>query len=313
MIVEILRIKKSSWLVIGGCICMPEKKQFDYSQIAGITFAQLKMEGFLFDALNNNDIEKYIRIIEKLINIIPKTWIKVKTVYRTRKINVISDIHAGKGIDIINGKIVGGFDSYNSGMAPMNSCKLGRLNRDKERVFYVAEEIITAINEQKTAEGDILSIAKYRINGKVSVLDFAAYSKSELQEVISNDSEKRFLIENGYSARTLYLEIQRFFTVLESNPMYYEVSNKIADIIKNRFDIDGIRYYSYCGGHNIAIWGRKKDYNDFLYEGAACVCVTKETKELEDIIFGNPVPVTRGGFVRIRYGYRSFRCSYEYI
>ncbi len=162
------------------------------------------------------------------------------------------------------GVLAGGFDEDNSRIAPPEFCNIQRLNRKGEQVFYIAEERDIAVAEQKANVNDYLSIAVFDIIATVHVLDFSAYTQEELNTAITDKMEQAFQNENGFSARQLYVEVQKFFTMLDSSEDFYNVSNRICDILKSDSRIDGIRYWSYYKGHNLGVWGYKPDDYKFI-------------------------------------------------
>ena len=180
---------------------------------------------------------------------------------QARKVDLNKDVDSGKGITMVNGILTGGFDEVNSRIAPAEYCNLQRLNRKGEQVFYIAEERDTAINEQKATEKEYLSVAEFDVISPIQILDFSAYTHEELNTVITDKVEQDFQEKTGFSARQLYFEVQKFLTILDSGDEYYNISNKICDIIKKDSNIDGIRYCSFYKGYNLGIWRyRSGDY-----------------------------------------------------
>lgn len=235
------------------------------SEMTGVLFSHLTAEGFLFNSYRRRDISGFVEPIKYLIGNMPVYKIGKMRVYRARNVRP-EDINAGKGIVKTNGIISGGFDEDNSGIAPSSCCKMQRLNRNGEQVFYIAEEKRTAINEVKLSRNNIYSIASFDIVNSINVLDFAGYTKEDNSTIVTDTVENRMQNNYGLSARQLYTEIQRFLTLLESSQRFYEVSNDICDLFKADSRIDGIRYYSFYSGHNIGIWNYRKC--DFIFRGS---------------------------------------------
>ena len=243
------------------------------SETSGVLFSHLTAQGFLFNEGKNRDLSKFIEPFAILIQMLPIKKISNIYIYRARTIDKAEDINTGKGISIENGNIVGGFDEDNSRISPAECCKLQRLNRAREQVFYIAEERDTAIKEQKVKDGDMLSIAKFKIVSPVNILDFAAYTHEELHEIVTDEIEQEFQRITNHSARQLYVEVQKFLTILDSTEDFYKVSNKICDLMKKDVRMDGIRYYSYYSGHNLGIW--KYRHDDYMFCGSEIQHVKK--------------------------------------
>ena len=231
------------------------------SKSTGVLAACLNAQGFLFNGYRDRDLSNFVEPFKKLMLLMPVITVPVKRAYRARTIDLDKDVDTGKGITIDGGVLTGGFDEDNSRIAPPEFCSIQRLNRKREQVFYIAEEREVAIAEQKTNVNDYLSIAEFDIIAPVRVLDFSAYTREELIAAITDKMEQKFQDESGISARQLYVEVQKFFTILDSSEEFYNVSNKICDITKSDSRIDGIRYWSYYKGHNLGIWRyRPEDY-----------------------------------------------------
>lgn len=77
---------------------------------------------------------------KKLIKLMSVETVSVQKVYRARTVNLVKDVNAGKGIIMKDGNLSGGFDEINSRIAPPEYCKIQKLSREGEQVFYIAEE-----------------------------------------------------------------------------------------------------------------------------------------------------------------------------
>ncbi len=236
------------------------------SNTLGVLASQLTAQGFLFNGYRDRDLSNFIEPFQQLLKWMDVAVVSANRVYRARTINLAEDVDTGKGIAMKDGKLVGGFNEENSRIAPSGRCSIQRLNRAGEQVFYIAEEREIAIAEQKASANAFLSVAEFDVKSPVSVYDFSAYTRNELYAVISDEMEKRFQDETTFSARQLYVEVQRFFTILESSEDFYNVSNKICDIIKEEARVDGIRYWSYYMGHNLGIWRYRPE--DYVFVGS---------------------------------------------
>lgn len=247
------------------------------SDTISVLFADLFTRGIQFNINNDKDISKIIPPFKKLIRLMPVHTASGMTTYRARRIDLSKDVNTGKGISMIEGKLVGGFDEKNSRRPPAEFCRMQRLNRDHESVFYIAEERYAAIDEVNAPVGDYISVAKFDIvNAGVNILDFSAYTKEEQHIVISDEMEESFYKEEGISARELYCGIQKIFTINDGDMTDYKVSNELCDLIKEETNIYGIRYQSHQAligdknngiqGHNLCIWGERDRY--FTFRGS---------------------------------------------
>lgn len=86
---------------------------------------------------------------------------KEKDYYRARPIDLLRNVDKGKGITRIENRLVGGFDSKNSGIASPELCKAGRLNREGETVFYISEDPVTSLMEMKPTSNTYFSLATF--------------------------------------------------------------------------------------------------------------------------------------------------------
>lgn len=241
------------------------------SNSMGVLTSELTSKGFLFNTMRDRDIDgESKKLFIKLIQKLPRILVKDSKTYRARVVDEEHDVDTGKGITRIGDYLYGGFDKKNSGIAPCEFCSLGRLNREREQVFYLAEEKETALFEQKIENGWI-SVAEFSINSSIRLIDFSAYTHEEQHQIVSDDFENSFFEETQLSARQLYYNVQVFLTILDSSESYYKTSNALIDLVKEEKDVDGIRYRSYCNGHNIGIW--KYEPDDYIFCGSRIVKV----------------------------------------
>ncbi|WMC93222.1 RES domain-containing protein [Kineothrix sp. MB12-C1] len=186
--------------------------------------------------------------------------------YRARIINIKEDVNTGKGIAMINNKLSGGFDDVNSWMPKKEKCKAGRLNKDHEQVLYVAEDINTTLGEVKPEREDNVSVAIYKVISPINILDFSAYSRSDLDNAFTEKQKKDFAERFSCDIRERFSAIQEYLTIPRHANNDYLLSNSISETLKE-YPINGIRYLSfYTKKCNVALWNVQ--HSNFIFGGS---------------------------------------------
>ena len=239
-----------------------------------VLYSKLNAKAFLHNSYRNLDVTDFIEPFRHLISQMPISLYDKSILYRARKIDLEKDVNTGKGISLVDGILVGGFNKENSGMPKDEYCRIGRMNKNKKAVLYTAEETQTAINELKLNKGEYLSLAEFNLIKPINIIDFSARSREEIDLLINDTMEKRFNDYNSdklrMSARELYYNVQKMFTITDSTQEFYRASNLICDEIKKCCEIDGVRYNSYRGGYNLCVWNRKAVSN-IVFENSEIV------------------------------------------
>lgn len=170
-----------------------------------------------------------------------------KKLFRAR---LVSQEAISKSKDIPNNGIfydeqdkrLNGFSKNYSGAPSLNVSSNGRCNIAGVSYLYLAEDIQTACHEVKPNPGDIASVATYRLNHSLRLLDVSFAQKEEELSVIFQDACIDYI--------TIEL-IKRSFMVPVRNDEEYAASQVLSDMVR-REGFDGIVY--------ISNFTRKKNY-----------------------------------------------------
>lgn len=230
--------------------------------------SSLIIKHFEFDAINNREHkERELEYIMSCLLSCKRVLMDHKEYYRARRI--YGESH---GIFWANGIPQNGYSSSESGVAPAQFCKSGRVNDKYEQVLYISEDVQTAIKEVRTPLYEYASVASCMVENDICVFDFSPYTEEELEKYaltseIGKDDE---LI----SKVMLFIKIQRILTLEEYSEYDYKISRDLVQVIKKGFpEISGIKYISHFTGNvNYALW----DENKFLIFSEGNVVVNNE-------------------------------------
>lgn len=238
----------------------------------GKIYASLTEKGLVFNSIHEKDCNNLINAYEILIHEMNPIIIQPSRLYRGRVINS-EDIDCGKGISIIDGVPVGGFDRANSWKPPCDKVeKMGRMNHKYESILYVSEDEETCLSEIKPSKTVYVSVGEFEMKSSIKLLDFSGTPPIEKSGIITEQVRNAVYKNTNCDAIELYNGIQRFFAFYDSSSEYYEVSNKICDYIKKEINVDGVRYKSFSEGNNVAVWNPIDD--DYLFVGSHIVLLT---------------------------------------
>ena len=216
---------------------------------------QIALYGF-DDCIKNrirldDNAHQILEAIECLANNMQFQDLSGETLYRARVIDT-KDIKRQNGFHINEDeKICTGFNEGQSGRAPECIVKAGRINHEWESIWYLANDIYTAMAEVRPGVRESISLATYSVadNSQIKILNFTN------EEIKTKDGfdEKGTCIEK-YDLNELYVGIQEILTLPAYNERTYYVSNIVIDILK-KTGISGVKYKSFYGpGDNIALW-----------------------------------------------------------
>jgi len=125
------------------------------------------------------------------------------------------------------------------GAPPTEKAKAGRVNLDRQRVLYCADEEATAIAEVRPPRGFYVSVTSVTLNREVRILDLAQRSPEInpfITETLRWDVEIESLL-NAF-AKEMSLPLER-----DDNPAHYRPCQRLANYIREA-RYDGIRYPS---------------------------------------------------------------------
>lgn len=154
-----------------------------------------------------------------------------------------------------------GYNSSESGAPPAEKATLGRLNPEKVRYLYLAEDPYTAAYEVRPTIGQNVSIATFKTTADLKIYDFA-------KEIIFEEGDS---LGQDYS---LFGVIQqRFSEPNTGDPFMYLPTQYLGEIVK-QMGFDGIRFRSSLknGGINLV-----------LFDDKHCKAVCSEMLKVNDI------------------------------
>lgn len=193
--------------------------------------------------LENNDYENvYSSVVFTNIGILCKkenlsTLKKGQSIFRARIIGS-EDLNQGqKGIDNKDGKL-SGYNWVNSKEPPIGFSPEGRANIKNSSYFYCAVDEITALSEVKSTTGDYISLAEFKCNRNLKLIDLSnkAFDKENLFEIVYMDM------------------LTSCFSVPVNDLKKYRLTQFISDEIR-KFGIDGICYKSqFTDSYNYVIF-----------------------------------------------------------
>lgn len=140
-----------------------------------------------------------------------------------------------------------GYNSSGSGAPPADITVSGRVNPERIRYLYLAEDPKTAVYEVRPTIGQFVSVATFSTKDKIKIYDLAT-------EIKPQDVEKT---ENDYA---LLGVIQRRFSEPNTgDTLKYLPTQFLGEVIK-QMGFDGVRFKSSLknGGINVVVFDDKK-------------------------------------------------------
>lgn len=221
-------------------------------------FAGLSAMQYAYESQTGRKNAKNQELFRQAAIYMPMAKMNIGVYYRAR---IIND-YDGEDTGIIrdNGIPISGYNSQYSGVAPENMVKEnGRANRKGESVLYISEDEETSCKEQKPKTTDYISVAECVINNDIKVMDLTVNVLKGLENIFSEDVVRFFHDKYSLDIRALYIFISNYFTSPNFKELDYAVTLNFLDIVKQRKDISGVKYYSYyTKKYNIALWDNNK-------------------------------------------------------
>lgn len=160
------------------------------------------------------------------------------------------------GIHKSNDGIFYGFDEANSKEPPIGISPAGRNNYIGASYLYLSENAITATAEVNPMPFDLISIAKFKVNRKLRIIDFSHDA--------SIKTLKEFEARNNISASKLITLVMQQFGSPIQKPEEYAATQYISDLIR-KMGYDGIKYKSSkTGDENLTIFTCHKKYISYI-------------------------------------------------
>ncbi len=140
-----------------------------------------------------------------------------------------------------------GFDSSGSGAPPADVASSGRLNPEKIKYLYLAEDPQTAVYEVRPTIGQHVSVAAFKAIEDIKIYDLASDINPQEEPIVDSDYP-------------LFHEIQRRFSEPNAGDAYrYLPTQYLGELIK-QIGFDGVRFMSSLknGGINVVLFDEKK-------------------------------------------------------
>ena len=140
-----------------------------------------------------------------------------------------------------------GYNSSDSGAPPADSGSAGRINPERIRYLYLADDPQTAIYEVRPTIGQHVSVATFKTNEEIKIYDLASEIKHHEKEHEDNDF-------------SLFYEIQQRFSEPNTGDAFrYLPTQYLGEMIK-QMGFDGLRFNSSLkkGGVNVVLFDDKK-------------------------------------------------------
>jgi len=140
-----------------------------------------------------------------------------------------------------------GFKADDSGAPPANIGSAGRINPERIRYLYLAEDPETAIYEVRPTIGQHVSVAFFKTVDEVKIYDLARVNKPQEGEESENDYALFDIIQ------------QRFSEPNTGDTFRYLPTQYLSELIK-QMGFDGLRFKSSLkkGGINVVLFDDKK-------------------------------------------------------
>lgn len=182
-----------------------------------------------------------------------KRTLQNETLFRCRIIKSKDWDTSNNGIGF-EGKIITGFDKYNSKEPPLGLSPKGRANFSGATYLYVADNPYTACAEVRPRLKDCISVGQFEISKPLTIIDF---SEDQNLHSIIND-------EDTFSVAKLITRVMVQFCSCVNDIDEYIVTQYISDYIR-KHGIDGICYRSsLTDGKNYAIFNCSEDNIRFV-------------------------------------------------
>ena len=140
-----------------------------------------------------------------------------------------------------------GYNSSGSGAPPSDCASLGRLNPERIRYLYLAEDPHTAVYEVRPTIGQYVSVATFKTTDEIKIYDFA----EDMNHLEGEPPEYDY---------ALFSVIQQRFSEPNAGDCFkYLPTQYIGEIIK-QMGFDGLRFKSSLknGGINVVLFDDKK-------------------------------------------------------
>ena len=180
-----------------------------------------------------------------------------KKLYRARLISQ-DNLKKSKGIEVVDedgSYTTIGFDEGNSREAPLGLSDAGRNNIKGVSYLYLSDRVQTACVEVKPAGGQLISVAEFKTNRKMMIIDFSRN--------VSFDVEESW--KDNIALGTFFtLVMSRYFLPIIDESEYI-ATQIITDHIR-KSGIDGVAYKSFfdISGTNYTIFNSNRNSIEFI-------------------------------------------------
>lgn len=170
---------------------------------------------------------------------------KGKELFRARIIDIEDDNNPDSGVGKTKNGLFIGYNEANSREPIIGISGNGRNNVAGASYLYVASNPETACMEVKSGYGDLLSLATFKANKNMSIIDFSTDKSFQYEDTVLHDM----------SLGSFFTLLMAQYTVPVKNEKVYRATQILSDYLR-KTGVDGIAYKSYLapGGVNYTIF-----------------------------------------------------------
>ncbi len=170
---------------------------------------------------------------------------KGKELFRARIIDIEDDNNPDSGVGKTKNGLFIGYNEANSREPIIGISGNGRNNVAGASYLYVASNPETACMEVKSGYGDLLSLATFKTNKNMSIIDFSTDKSFQYEDTVLHDM----------SLGSFFTLLMAQYTVPVKNEKVYRATQILSDYLR-KTGVDGIAYKSYLvpGGVNYTIF-----------------------------------------------------------
>lgn len=167
-----------------------------------------------------------------------------------------------------------GFNPEEMGAPPNGSASPGRVNSKGQSCLYLCTEKMTTVKEIRASAFDYITIASFKLNRDVTVLNLSAITHNSPFSLDTNDDKDRFI---------KYLINEKILHAIEKDlakPMSRQDSE--LDYLPTQYFSDFAKACGYDGVQYCSTFDREV-YNIALFDPLDCYCGNCETIRVESI------------------------------
>ena len=232
--------------------------------ILSMLFINAKNEGrsywnaLCYNCCDNKSLDKthrYMYFLDMVLEFNKESIEEGTVLYRGRYINV-RDIVRIKGFSSSQKEITGirGYNASNSG-APTKKIKPNRCNSQNERVLYLSSTKQGACIENRPRLWDNISVADFKINKELSVIDLRVFKHQFIESKIA-DFFKDPRLKDDYKTQLEFVQ-------------YFEFFKSMSNVFQTPGSDDDLNYHIHPVTQLLTSYIREKGFDGIRYSGVA--------------------------------------------